>query len=111
MSARFSYAILAVCVLCCVPHSAETPPAANVPVHVLTLEQAGSLTEAEQGDLIEIRLEPAAWRLTRQSGEARLEPYGNATADAFRYRATSVGNLELTFADGQRTATYRFFVR
>jgi len=110
MFARLTHAVLAVCVLCCVPHAAERPPAANVPLHVLTLEQAGSLTEAEQGDLLEIRLDPAAWRLTRQSGDGRVETYGEKT-DAFRYRATGVGQLELTYTGGRRTATFRFAIR
>jgi hypothetical protein len=103
---------LALCAIACVQQSAETPrPAAQVPTHALTLENAGSLTEAEQGDWIEIRLDPAQWRLTRQTGGARLELSGEIKS-AFRYRAAAVGESELTFTGaGQQTATFRFAIR
>ena len=86
-------------------------PAAPIPSHVLSREQAGSLTLAEQGDLIEVRLAEQApatgtWRLLHQLGSGRVEALGQPalTADksgakrVFRFRAVEVGSLELVFA-------------
>lgn len=86
-------------------------PAAPVPTHTLSIDEAGSTTAAEQGDLIEIRLaeHPAAggtWRLSRQSGNAQIEAQGEPALvegktgiqRVFRFRALGIGQLELTFA-------------
>ncbi len=84
--------------------------AAPVPTHVLTKDSAGSLTLAEQGDFIEVRLEQltsatGTWRLLRQTGSGRVEPLGQATLArdksgtkrVFRFRAVRIGTLELAF--------------
>ena len=86
-------------------------PAAPVPTHTLSIDEAGSTTEAEQGDLIEIRLaeDSAAgetWRLSRQSGNARIEAQGEPALvegktglqRVFRFRALGIGQIELAFA-------------
>jgi len=82
--------------------------AAPVPTHVLTQDKAGSLTLAEQGDLIEVRLQepaPGTWRLLRQTGGGQVAALGSATLvrdktgtkRVFRFRAVRIGTLELAF--------------
>ena len=90
--------------------SPTAAPAAPVPTHRLTVDKAGSVTSAEQGDFIEIRLDenvPAdgMWRLSRQSGDARMEPQGEPALArdktgihrVFRFRALGIGKLALAF--------------
>ena len=114
---------------------AAATPAARVPVHVLTKEQAGSLTVAEQGDFIEIRLDEQTsaggrWWLERQTGDARIEVQGPAVLvegttgskrvfRVFHLRALGVGALELVFvlrtpaqaSRPQQAVTFRLVVR
>jgi hypothetical protein len=106
--------------------------AARVATHVLTKDIAGSLVTAEQGDFIEIRLDertPADgnWRLSRQSGDARIEAQGTASLiqdrtgmkRVFRFRALGVGTAELVFlfyapakaSEQQTTVTFNFSIR
>ncbi|MDP1699006.1 MAG: hypothetical protein Q8L45_14680 [Xanthomonadaceae bacterium] len=83
---------------------------AAVPIHVLTVDTAGSFTATEQGDFIDIRLQQLSpdagtWQLLRQSGSGRVEALGavvlvheNAgTTQVFHFRAERVGSLELVF--------------
>lgn len=87
---------------------AGDPPARSVPTHVLTRDQAGSRTQAEQGDFIEVRLQQldaGIWQLLRQTGDGRLKALGQAAfagGDAratqmFRFRAERIGSVELAF--------------
>lgn len=89
-------------------HGVEQPAAA-VPTHVLTLDQAGSFTHAEQGDFIDVRLkqiDAGSWQLLRQTGSGHVEALGPAeiahesaeTMHVFHFRAQRVGSLELAFA-------------
>lgn len=93
-----------------IPAGGNTPAAAPVPTHVLTQDKAGALTLAEQGDVIEVRLEEppsvsGAWQLLHQTGSGHLEPLGAATLvrdkhgikRVFRFRAVRIGTLELAF--------------
>jgi len=73
------------------------------------LHDAGTITTAEQGDFIEIRLnEPPSggtWRLSNRLGDARLEAEGadrvvqkeTGPIRIFRFRALGVGRSELSF--------------
>lgn len=117
--------IIVALILCvqCAPRSAS-PPAAPVPTHVLTLDKAGSITTAQQGDFIEVRLNeersgPGRWKLSHQSGDGRIETYGpeslvsdgTVTMRVFRFKASGIGRVELSFSSGQRVATFRFDIR
>jgi hypothetical protein len=107
---HFMCAVLIGCIPCLASCSPVAEPAAPVPTHVLTQAKAGSLTLAEQGDFIEVRLEESksasgTWRLLRQSGSAHVESLGPATLmrdktgtkRVFRFRAVRIGTLELAF--------------
>lgn len=83
-------------------------PAAAVPTHVLTRDQAESRTQAEQGDFIEVRLQQidaGTWQLLHQTGGGRLNALGQATlagddaraTQVFRFRAERIGSVELDF--------------
>jgi hypothetical protein len=84
--------------------------AAPVPTHVLTADIANAIVATEQGDLIEVRLadlgsDQGAWRLERQSGDARIEAQGTSLIQdrtglkrVFRFRALGVGSAELVFS-------------
>jgi len=84
--------------------------AAPVPTHVLTADIANAIVATEQGDLIEVRLADlgtgqGAWRLERQSGDARIEAQGTSLIQdragvkrVFRFRALGVGSAELVFS-------------
>jgi hypothetical protein len=78
---------------------------------VLTKYKAGSVTAAEQGDFIEVRLdEPAPtqgiWQMSSQTGYARIQALGETalvqdatgTKRVFRFQALGIGELELAFA-------------
>src|SRR5438132_7179647 len=84
--------------------------AAPVPTHVLTADIANAIVATEQGDSIEVRLadlgtDQSAWRLERQSGDARIEAQGTSLIQdragvkrVFRFRALGVGSAELVFS-------------
>jgi hypothetical protein len=84
--------------------------AAPVPTHVLTADIANAVVATEQGDSIEVRLadlgaDQGAWRLERQSGDARIEAQGTSLIQdrtglkrVFRFRALGVGSAELVFS-------------
>jgi hypothetical protein len=84
--------------------------AAPVPTHVLTADIDNAIVATEQGDLIEVRLadlgaDQGAWRLERQSGDARIEAQGTSLVQdrtglkrVFRFRALGVGSAELVFS-------------
>jgi hypothetical protein len=99
---------------------------------MLTIEKAGSLTAAEQGDFIEIRLDEQApadgrWRLSNQSGDARIEAQGETALvngktgikRVFRFRALGIGKLELAFGfhvppqapEPRQVATFMFAIK
>lgn len=103
---RLACAALIACMPCWASCAPRETPAAAVPTHVLKEDQAGSLTLAEQGDFIEVRLlEPTSaggtWRVLRQSGSGYAAPLGPATLlrdkRVFRFRAQRIGTLELAF--------------
>jgi len=83
---------------------------APVPTHVLTADIANAIVATEQGDSIEVRLadlgtDQGAWRLERQSGDARIEAQGTSLIQdrtgvkrMFRFRALGVGSAELVFS-------------
>ncbi len=88
----------------------QTKPAAQIPIHVLTQDQTGSMTVIEQGDHIEVRLaEPTPsegeWRLQKITGNARVEAQGkvkltkeaNVMQRVFVYRAVGIGTAQLTY--------------
>jgi len=105
--------------------------AAPVPTHVLTADIANAIVATEQGDSIEVRLpdigtDQGAWRLERQSGDARIDAQGTSLIQdgtglkrVFRFRALGVGSAELVFSSHAPTqaptppevVTFRISVR
>lgn len=108
----------------------RTPPAREVPTHVLTEAEVGTVTEAEVGDWVEVHLpepdEPLAWE---PRGTTALEAAGPEAGEVreteegpvrvFRYRAIEIGETGLTFALGEpgseasprRTLEFPVYVR
>jgi hypothetical protein len=89
-------------------------PAREVPNHVLTAANAASPVDAEQGDFVEIRLDPA-WHLVRITGDARIEKQRESVVRGkrvFHFRALGIGRAELAFAaDAQRQISFHITVR
>ncbi|HEX8035410.1 MAG TPA: hypothetical protein VF510_16255 [Ktedonobacterales bacterium] len=86
------------------PKGAESGVGVTAPVHVLTVGDAGHVTEARVGDVVQVRL-PAAqrWKLGKDGAGTLelLQPAGywdvKASACVWNFRAVKVGATTLSF--------------